>query len=85
MSCSKRRRPAWTHAPIARVCGKLAAALVSRWLLRLIAAGRGAMNSLMAEVLEGHVRVHVFPAAAPGSGQAEAAEELIEVVRAYLK
>lgn len=54
-------------------------------VLRLIAAGRGAMNSLMAEVLEGHVRTHVFPAAAPGSGQADAAEELIEVVRAYLK
>ena len=54
-------------------------------VLRLIAAGRGAMNSLMAEVLEGHVRAHVFPEASPGSGQADAAEDLIEVVRAYLK
>jgi len=33
------------------------------------------MNSLMAEVLEGHVRAHVFPEASPGSGQADAAEE----------
>ena len=54
-------------------------------VLRLIAAGRGAMNSLMAEVLAGHVRAHVFPKASPGSGQADAAEDLIEVVRAYLK
>lgn len=54
-------------------------------VLRLIAAGRGAMNSLMAEVLEGHVRAHVFPKGSPGSGQADAAEDLIEVVRAYLK
>ncbi len=54
-------------------------------VLRLIAASRGAMNSLMAEVLEGHVRVHVFPETHAGSARGDAAEELIEVIRAYLK
>ena len=29
-------------------------------VLRLIASARGAMNSLMAEVLEGHIRDHAF-------------------------
>jgi DNA-binding FrmR family transcriptional regulator len=54
--------------------------------LRLIAASRGAINSLMAEVLEGHVRFHVMdPKWRPESDHANASEELIEVVRAYLK
>jgi DNA-binding FrmR family transcriptional regulator len=55
-------------------------------VLQLMAACRGALNGLMAEVMEGHVRFHVL---APGRGknspQAHAAEQLIEVVRAYLK
>ncbi len=52
-------------------------------VLRLIAAGRGAMDSLMAEVMEGHIRDHALSGT---SGQrATAAEELIEIVRAYLK
>lgn len=50
-------------------------------VLRLIAACRGAMDALMAEVLEGHIREHLVPA--PGSP--DAGEELIDVVRAYLK
>ena len=55
-------------------------------ILQLMAACRGALNGLMAEVMEGHVRFHVL---SPGHGkhspQAQAAEELIDVVRAYLK
>jgi FrmR/RcnR family transcriptional regulator, repressor of frmRAB operon len=40
----------------------------------------------MAEVLEGHVRFHVLdPKSGKNSPQAEAAEELIDVVRRYLK
>jgi DNA-binding FrmR family transcriptional regulator len=54
-------------------------------VLRLIAACRGAMNSLMAEVLEGHIREHAFSAVKPGSKGEEAAREVIEVVRSYLK
>jgi FrmR/RcnR family transcriptional regulator, repressor of frmRAB operon len=52
-------------------------------VLRLIAAGRGAMDSLMAEVIEGHIRDHAL-SGAPRS-RAAAAEELIEIVRAYLR
>ena len=54
-------------------------------VLRLIAACRGAMNSLMAEVVEGHVREHVMGKGPSASSQADAADELIDVVRAYLK
>ena len=55
-------------------------------ILQLIAASRGAINSLMAEVLEGHVRYHVVnPDSKPASAEAKAAQELIDVVRAYLR
>lgn len=55
-------------------------------ILRTIAACRGAMNSLMAEVIEGHVRLHVVDQRRPASAeQTEAVEELLDVVRAYLK
>jgi FrmR/RcnR family transcriptional regulator, repressor of frmRAB operon len=58
-------------------CGKV---------LLTLASCRGAMNSLMAEILEGHVRLHVLPTdVKPGSEQADAAEELIEVINRYLK
>ncbi|MDE2573311.1 MAG: metal/formaldehyde-sensitive transcriptional repressor [bacterium] len=54
--------------------------------LQRIAAARGAMNGLMAEVLEEHVRTHVLagPSVARSDREA-AAEELLDVVRAYLK
>lgn len=51
--------------------------------LRLIAAARGAMNALMAEVMEGHVRFHLLNSSR--SESADAAEEMIEVIRASLK
>ena len=55
-------------------------------VLHLMAACRGALNSLMAEVMEGHVRFHVLPQdLAKNSPHVGAAEELIDVVRAYLK
>jgi DNA-binding FrmR family transcriptional regulator len=54
-------------------------------VLRLIASSRGAMNSLMAEVLEGHLRAHAFENAAPGSEAADAAQDVIDVIRSYLK
>jgi len=58
-------------------CGKV---------LQLIAAARGALNSLMAEILEGHIRFHIVnPDGKPKSKQAGAARELIAVVRSYLK
>jgi DNA-binding FrmR family transcriptional regulator len=54
-------------------------------VLRLIAACRGAMNALMAEVLEGHLREHVVPARGLSADGADVVEELIGIVRAYLK
>ena len=53
-------------------------------VLHLIAASRGAISSLMAEVIEDHIRLHVVD---PGHGaeRARGAEELIEAVQAYLK
>ena len=54
--------------------------------LNLTVSCRGAINGLMAEILEGHIRFHVVnPDTKPNSGQAEAAEELIDVIRSYLK
>jgi FrmR/RcnR family transcriptional regulator, repressor of frmRAB operon len=55
-------------------------------VLQLIAAARCALNSLMAEILEGHIRFHIVnPDGKPKSKQAGAARELIAVVRTYLK
>ena len=55
-------------------------------VLHLVAAVRGAINGLMAEVMEDHIRLHVVdPARERNSERAESAQELIEVVHAYLK
>jgi FrmR/RcnR family transcriptional regulator, repressor of frmRAB operon len=55
-------------------------------VLHLIAGVRGAMTGLMAEVVEDHVRSHlVDPVKHPGVLNTEAAEQLIEVIRTYLK
>jgi DNA-binding FrmR family transcriptional regulator len=55
-------------------------------LLQTIAACRGAMNGLMAEVIEGHIRYHVVdPDDRPTSKQAMAAQKLLDVVKTYLK
>ena len=44
------------------------------------------MNSLMVEFLEGHIRLHVIdPAQEPTSEQGTAAQELIDVIRSYLR
>jgi DNA-binding FrmR family transcriptional regulator len=53
-------------------------------ILQLIAATRGAINGLMNEVVEGHIRHHVLsPKAA--AAQREGADELIAIVRSYFK
>lgn len=54
-------------------------------ILNLIVAARGAMNALMSEVMEEHIRSHVLGSARPDSPRSRATEELIDVVRAYLK
>ena len=54
-------------------------------VLQLMSAARGAMNSLMAELLEGHIRNHVLNEKKSNAGQTSAAEEVIKMVRSYLK
>lgn len=52
--------------------------------LMLLAAVRGGVNSLMAEVLEDHIRFHLTDGAKEKIAP-ELAEDLIDLVRAYLK
>jgi DNA-binding FrmR family transcriptional regulator len=53
-------------------------------VLHLIVAARGALNSLMTEVIEDHIRLHMVDAT-KGAERMRGAEELIEAVQAYLK
>lgn len=54
-------------------------------VLQVIASVRGAVNGLMAEVIEDHVRCHVSAPALAANKRAAGADDLIEVVRAYLR
>jgi DNA-binding FrmR family transcriptional regulator len=55
-------------------------------VLQMIAACRGAMNSLMAQVMEGHIHHHLLDGDHNSARkQAQAAQELIDVIRAYLR
>jgi DNA-binding FrmR family transcriptional regulator len=55
-------------------------------VMHLIAGVRGAMAGLMAEVVEDHVRTHLVDAEQfPTALNADAASQLLEVVRSYLK
>jgi DNA-binding FrmR family transcriptional regulator len=51
-------------------------------VLQRLAAARGAINSLMGELLEDHIRNHM-PRNSKSSE--EAADDVIEIVRTYLK
>ena len=54
--------------------------------MHLIAAARGAMAGLMVEVVEEHVRTHLVDAERhPDALDAEAAEQLVGVLRSYLR
>ena len=54
-------------------------------VLHALAAFRGATNGLMLVLLEGHIRHHVIEDGHEGETAEEAGEELIEVLRKYLK
>jgi DNA-binding FrmR family transcriptional regulator len=54
-------------------------------VLMLLANVRGGINSLMAEVLEDHIRLHMLTNEKNTMPSAELAEDLIGLVRAYLK
>lgn len=55
-------------------------------VMQLVVSVRGAANGLMAELLEDHVRMHVSdPARDRNRARARGAEQLIDLVHAYLK
>ena len=54
--------------------------------LQVIAACHGAINGLMGEILQGHLYEHVIdPKRKPTADQAKSADELMKVIKAYLK
>ncbi|MDQ2483045.1 metal/formaldehyde-sensitive transcriptional repressor [Pseudomonas putida] len=53
-------------------------------VLRQLASVRGAVSGLTAEVMEDHLREHVLDAATDKERH-EGGEEMIEVIRAYMK
>jgi DNA-binding FrmR family transcriptional regulator len=50
-------------------------------VLQQTAAARGALNGLMAELIDGHIRHHVLS----DTEREKATEELMEIVRSYLR
>ncbi len=55
-------------------------------VLQTVTAARGALNSLVAEMIEDHVRYHVLdPEETVPAKRARAADELVDIVRAYVK
>ena len=53
-------------------------------VLRMLAACRGAIGALTAEVIEGHIRFHIVDPDAT-SQKSRAARQLVDVVRRYLR
>jgi DNA-binding FrmR family transcriptional regulator len=55
-------------------------------VMHLIAGCRGAVNGLLAEVVEDHIRNHLVERETePGAGDAHGIDELVEVVHSYFK
>jgi len=54
-------------------------------ILMLLAAIRGGVNGLMAEILEDHIRLHMMTPDQKMDSPEELGEDLIGLVRAYLK
>jgi DNA-binding FrmR family transcriptional regulator len=55
-------------------------------VLQQIVAIRGAVNALMAEVIDDHIRTHIAsPAITSNAERTQGADDLIDAVRLYLK
>jgi DNA-binding FrmR family transcriptional regulator len=55
-------------------------------VMRLLTAARGAMNGMMAEVVEDHIQMHMMEAnRKPTRDEIEAADELVDVLRSYIR
>lgn len=53
-------------------------------VMQLLASCRGALNGLMAEVVEGHIREHIMHAENKKDSD-ESAEDLIDIMKSFLK
>jgi DNA-binding FrmR family transcriptional regulator len=54
-------------------------------ILHVLSAFRGAVDGLMAEVIEGHILLHIVdPNKKATSEQTKAAQDLIDVIKSYL-
>ena len=53
-------------------------------ILNTVTACRGALNGLMAELIEGHIDLHLDPSCKPSEIK-KAKEELVAVINSYLK
>ena len=53
-------------------------------VMQLLASCRGALNGLMAEVVEGHIREHIVEAENKKLA-ADSGEDLIEIMKSFLK
>ena len=52
----------------------------------LLTAASGAINGMMAEVVEDHIQMHMMEAnRKPTRNEIEAADELVEILRSYIK
>ena len=55
-------------------------------IMRLLTAARGALNGMMAEVVEDHIQMHMMSEKRkPAREEFEAADELIDVLRSYIR
>lgn len=54
-------------------------------ILQTATACRGALNGLIADILEGHIRSHLLEDPTSKAERDQAAHELIDVVKAFLK
>jgi DNA-binding FrmR family transcriptional regulator len=53
-------------------------------IMRLLTAARGAINGAMAEVVEDHIQMHMMDHR-PTRGESEAASELVDVLKSYIR
>jgi DNA-binding FrmR family transcriptional regulator len=55
-------------------------------VMRLLTAGRGAINGIMAEVVEDHIQMHMVDEnRKPSRSEVQAADELVDVLRSYIR
>lgn len=73
------------HGQMAKVERSLSEKEDCTEVLMLLAAVRGGIDALMAEVLEDHIRLHLLDRGRSQALTPELGEELIDLVRAYMK